>query len=213
MKFIFDPSLVLYLPLYQLGGASFKSQDAHGHLCTVTGARWQSDGRYFDGLDDVIDCGSNPSLESTTWTIETWIYRQANSGEYERIVCKGTVNVNDYWIQIDNTEHFKAGFKTGGTGKEVATSITASIQTWYHFVATLDGTLKIFVDMVERASIDYSAFTPNTNVSPLNIGRLGNGGTWFYKYNGLIGEVRLYRRALTPQEIQRNYLSTKWRYQ
>ena len=59
MDFIFDPSLVLYLPLYQPDGASFASRDAYGHLCTVTGALWTPQGRTFDGADDIIDLGNN----------------------------------------------------------------------------------------------------------------------------------------------------------
>ena len=58
MNFIFDPSLVLYLPLYQLDGASFVSKDAHGHLCSVTGALWRPNGRWFDGTDDTIAADS-----------------------------------------------------------------------------------------------------------------------------------------------------------
>ena len=54
MNFIFDPSLVLYLPLHQRDGSSFMSKDAYGHVCTVTGAVWTPEGRLFDGVDDYI---------------------------------------------------------------------------------------------------------------------------------------------------------------
>jgi len=40
------------------------------------------------------------------------------------------------------------------------------------------------------------------------IARSAYGGFW----NGTIGEVFIYNRLLTPQEIQRNYLITKWKY-
>jgi len=49
--FIFDPSLVLYLPLYQLDGWAFMSRDAYGHLCSVTGAKWTPQGRDLDEQD------------------------------------------------------------------------------------------------------------------------------------------------------------------
>jgi len=51
MDFIFDPSLVLCLPLYERDGSSFPSRDTYGHLCTVTGALWRENGHYFGGLD------------------------------------------------------------------------------------------------------------------------------------------------------------------
>ena len=41
------------------------------------------------------------------------------------------------------------------------------------------------------------------------------GAAWAnrnYYFKGLIGDVRVYNRALTPLEIQRIYLATKWRY-
>ena len=61
--FISDPSLVLYLPLYQLDGTAITSKDAYGHLCSVTGVTWRPDGRCFDGVDDEIDCGNGSSIQ------------------------------------------------------------------------------------------------------------------------------------------------------
>ena len=66
MNFIYDPSLVLYLPFYQLDGASFMSKDKHGYPCTVTGALWRPDGHYFDGTDDKIVVPDAASLDITT---------------------------------------------------------------------------------------------------------------------------------------------------
>ncbi|MDO8687497.1 MAG: hypothetical protein Q7K41_02790, partial [Dehalococcoidales bacterium] len=62
MDFIFDPSLVLYLPLYEPDSSSLMSKDAYGHLAAVTGATWGTLGRTFDGSDDQIDCGNASSL-------------------------------------------------------------------------------------------------------------------------------------------------------
>jgi hypothetical protein len=46
-----------------------------------------------------------------------------------------------------------------------------------------------------------------TNTDSVKIGG-GETETWL----GVIGEVRVYNRALSPLEIQHNYLATKWRY-
>ena len=53
-RFLLDPSLVLYLPLYQLDGASFMSRDAYGHLGVNYGSTWTPQGRSFDGVDDYV---------------------------------------------------------------------------------------------------------------------------------------------------------------
>jgi hypothetical protein len=42
------------------------------------------------------------------------------------------------------------------------------------------------------------------------IGCQFGGGQYAY---GVIGEVFIYSRALTIQEVQHKYLATKWRYQ
>ena len=41
---------------------------------------------------------------------------------------------------------------------------------------------------------------------------IGNRSAGDKTWNDLIGEVWGYNRILTPTEIQRNYLATKWRY-
>ena len=52
---------------------------------------------------------------------------------------------------------------------------------------------------------------PQTTVAILQLGAISRGTAELW--NGLIDEVRIYNRALTPLEIQHNYLATKWRYQ
>src|SRR3972149_6505876 len=73
-KFQYDPSCVLYLPLYELDGASFASRDAYGHLCTVTGATWGLQGRTFNGTSDWINCGTSSILVPPQITLEFWLY-------------------------------------------------------------------------------------------------------------------------------------------
>ena len=76
MDFIFDPSLALYLPLYELDGASFMSKDAYGHSCTAIGALWRPNGRWLDGINDYINCGADTSFDiSGTMTLEVWMKR------------------------------------------------------------------------------------------------------------------------------------------
>ena len=56
-RFKLDPSLVLYLPLYELDGSSFRSRDAYGHLATVTGALWTPQGRTLMGQMTKLTAG------------------------------------------------------------------------------------------------------------------------------------------------------------
>src|SRR4030042_2091010 len=79
MDSILDPSLVLYLPLPKLDGASFISGDACGHPIVNSGAFWTPRGRSFDGIDDLIDCGGSPAFDSQQYTLTCWFRTTASS--------------------------------------------------------------------------------------------------------------------------------------
>ena len=211
--FIFDPSLVLYLPLHRLDGASFMSRDAYGHLCTVTGALWRPYGRYFDGSDDVIKCGANTALDIVTaGTLEAWV-NVTTFGDNEGVTAKGTTS--GYWnLTSYSGPQFRFIVRDGvGFARVIASGV--STDTWYHLVGVVDGrtatSLKIYLDASLKQEGDISAIGSLVdNTKNLLIGEDERNAAFFH---GLIGEVRIYNRALTPLEIQRNYLATKWRYQ
>ena len=209
---LLDPSLALYLPFHRLDGASFMSKDHYGHLCTNYGSKWQLDGRYFDGVDDYVAVPDSPSLELSEWAFEMWIYRKVDSGTFERLLSKCGAGANyGRYFQITPTDALQVGFTdTGGGNRYVGGSTKIALNQWYQAVGTFDGTnLTIYVNG-ELDKSEIRAYTPQSTAGwNLYIGRLQN----YYKFNGLIDEVRIYNRALHPLRIQHNYLATKWRYQ
>ena len=217
--FIFDPSLVLYLPLYELDGGAFKSKDAHGHLCTVTGALWRPDGRYFDGTDDEIDCGDISEFNSVSaLTVEGW-FKQT------------TIDVNaDIWVKrVDAVNRIALQTQTNGNmycylanAAEMHGSLdysaVISSGVFFHGVFVFDGSLignanrlKMFVDTVSQ-TLDFGAFTVPATTADLSGASFKLGQFITNDFDGTIGEIRVYSRALTPLEIQHNYLATQWRY-
>jgi hypothetical protein len=80
-----------------------------------------------------------------------------------------------------------------------ASSPTAlPLNAWSHLAATYDGSmLRLFVNGVQVASAAYTG-SLSTSTNPLRIG--GNSGFGEY-FAGVIDEVRIYYRALTPSEI------------
>jgi len=209
MDFIFDPYLVLYLPLYKLDGVSFTSRDAYGHQCTATGALWTPQGRYFDGTDDTIDCGSASVLDALTGnlTIETWVYPNS-SGEagFGRVFEKGSSL--DSFMGGAGVETINFTIKIGGVPKTPSNTLT--YKTWHHVVFHYDGAeVLLTVDNVRSAGVAASGAIDSHSASNLYI---GNESSTNRTWDGLIGEVRVYSRALSPLEIHQNYLATKWRY-
>ena len=213
--FILDPSLILFLPLYRLDGASFMSKDAYGHLCTNYGSIWTLQGRSFDGVDDYVNCGNKPSLNITdAITIEVWIY-WVGVTSYGILVDKmgsgSSAGYCMYAYKTDDTLHFHLTTNVQSTDDETSAN-TLTHDTWHHVVVTYDGAAKRFyIDgVLSRTVSPRTGLIAHTLTDPVTIGRRLN---YNYLFKGLIGEVRIYNGASTSIEIQHRYLATKWRHQ
>lgn len=211
MKFILDPGLVLYLPLHKQDSSSFMSGEAYGHTCTVSGASWGMNGRNFDGADDYINCGNASVLQvSQAITIMAWINLLTPAGN--RIIVGRRQGANNW--QFYTTAIPKLGFTFWSGGVE-RTALAAGNSilpagTWVLAAVTYDGANG---NLYINGNIDKTASltgTIDTNAAATTVGAGNTGG--FQSWSGTIGEVGIYARALSPQEIQRNYLATKWRY-
>jgi len=209
--FIFDPSLVFYLPLYELDGDSFMSKDAYGHLATVTGALWRPDGRLFDGTDDLINCGDSLNLAPTTSVaLEVWM--KTGTSQSTSLLRRGDLasTAEEYMVYITNTAVAFYMRDSLGAQDYLYGTFSCEDNVWHHLVGLFDGDyIRIYADGNEIGSKD----TVLTNIGAA-VGRIVHLGRYdTVYYTGLIGEARIYNRGLTPLEIQRNYLQTKWRYQ
>jgi len=209
MDFVFDPGLVLYLPLWKLDGASFASKDAPQHLCTVTGALWRPSGRWFDGVDDTIGCSNAAILNITdALTISIWTKWEGDwlAGTYMAIYKDGQYEIHNYLA----VQTIKAQISLTG-GNVTLTFNNPQRNYWYHLGLTYDkdsGNARLYVNG-ELIDEDTGTGTITSSASTLYIGAKMGSQMPFY---GIIGDVLIFNRALTPQEIQRNYLATKWRY-
>lgn len=83
---------------------------------------------------------------------------------------------------------------------------------WHFCVATKssDGTHRVYVDGELENSTSSAVSTPHVTNS-IVIGVLN----YYFNsnYNGSIGGVSIYNRALTADEVRRNYEATKGRYE
>jgi hypothetical protein len=157
----------------------------------------------FDGTDDYVEVPDSPSLDITdAITIAAWVFREADSGTWERIVAKSDSSLYDYWLQVTSGDSIGGGFlDIGGTAHnslDLATGVSIPLNQWTHLVYVYDGTYaKGYVNGQLDKSDDIGSFTIRTSTRPLWVGRLQNS----YNFDGLIDEVRIYDRALTVPEI------------
>jgi hypothetical protein len=152
----------------------------------------------FDGSNDYVNCGNGSKLNITSAiTIAFWI----NTND------SGNNDNNPYVIKSDHTYGIR--HRTNNTieffiydGHRYATSygVDSSFnEQWHHIAGTYDGsTLNFYVDGQLEDSTSHTG-TINTDSYDLNIAR--NSETTSRFYQGAIDDVRIYNRALDPNEI------------
>jgi len=171
---------------------------------------WVEEGRwpgkyalYFDGTDDYIDCGNDASLNFGTadFTIEVWFKKEAHTGIYDTVIAKGGTDSNEWLMCFASTGkiHFYSG-----SGINSGYLEGASDGNWHQtsFVRRGDDGY-FYIDGSEKSHITGIDNVDLSTTKNLTIG-VAEQGTAGY-FNGLIGEVAIYNRALSPQEIKNHY--------
>ena len=162
-------------------------------------------GLKFDGIDDYIDCGNDPSLDITdAITIEAWI-KPNDIAENQMIMCKYTnYKYDGFYLNLYYGKLcFSQGFENSViTTKSVLYPFTQDI--WHHMVITKKGAaVRIYVDTIDITDDIKSHTDIGTNTADLRIGIDETDGQPF---NGSIAYVHIYNRALTAQEVMQSYM-------
>ena len=194
-----DPSLVAHWTLD--GNADDSAGSNDGTL--IGDPTWVDDPNRgwclsFDGDGDCVDVGEDPSLTFTdAITLSCWIQVRAFDRNWNAILTKG-----DDWVlartRDDNRIAFLCLGLTGGGWPEVY-SDDVNDENWHHIAGVYDGAMLYMYqdgDCVDSKSIKGSI---NSNWNRVLIGENGQAPNRYW--NGLIDEVRIYSRPLSPEEI------------
>lgn len=155
----------------------------------------------FDGVDDYVDCGNGASLNITgSGSIEAWINVKEWGSHYDQVIWKkgpGWADIH-YGILRNNTEHKFVGSISDGVnclGSNGPKSSEIILGQWYHLAFTWDGTVaKIFTNGIETGSVSTSIL-PKDEIANILMSS-------YYRFDGLITEVRIWNVARTQAEIQ-----------
>ncbi|NBU93073.1 MAG: LamG domain-containing protein [Actinobacteria bacterium] len=130
---------------------------------------------YFDGSGDYLVTPSNAALQYGTgdYTYECWIYHTSISGQQTYFARSTAGNYNGVYFYKDTSNYVGVYYTT-----QIATSnVTITANQWYYLVATrLSGTLRIFINGVQVASV---ADTTNLTESVVTVGADANGSSAF----------------------------------
>lgn len=208
------PGIVLYLPFWE-GAGTFAEDIApfrnHG---AITGATWVNGvigkALSFNGATDYVTVLKGTSLDlaipTNSFTVSLWMYPTDVS--YLQYVF--------IWGKIANAILFCRINPDGGannlqirqwlssvTYNSLVSSRQIENNTWYHLVITYNhatGVETVYIDGVDCGNVTVTgSFVVDT---AFYVGSRA-GLTQFFK--GLIDDVRVYNRALTPSEVWEEY--------
>lgn len=147
----------------------------------------------FDGVDDYVSCGN---ILPVSYTKEAWVYVKSLNSQNNIISGGDSDGLHAFWIP-NSSGKLSAGHN--GDWYAVEDSVPLSIDTWYHIAVTYDAattTMKLYKNGV--------LIDTNTEVDPVeegNVVRLGAFNNADNLFKGMMDEVRIWNRALSPGEI------------
>jgi hypothetical protein len=187
---------------------------------------------HFNGFNSNMTIPNNPDLAFTgNMAISLWM-RPADTGNmatpsnWHQILGKGSVSGA---TENDNYQLFQLGDKLGFEWNDAAsgihyqaitTSTPVSAANWnYVTVSVSGGTVKIFNNGVEQPLVYNQGVDPRSITAPIpnppvvnlrstandvTVGKQNGGAGSEFWYNGDIGSLAVYNRALSTTEIQHN---------
>lgn len=180
-----------------------------GNAGVIMNAAWAA-GRFGKALkfsgDGWVTVSDSASLDLTTgMTLEAWVYPTAQMHDWRDVIMKQNSWSHDakqgvsYYLCASSQWGPPVGGVTIGSERMVRGKAALTSGRWFHLATTYDGsTQRVYVDGVLVASRAQSGRI-RTGSGPL---RIGGDGLWGEHFRGLIDEVRMYKRALTIDEIR-----------
>lgn len=171
---------------------------------------------YFDGFDDKISIPDNTTLDlGAEFTIMTWVKPSFGYGSFKdnhvALVDKwGNAGIGEaaYTMSI-HTGGYMEGFThdgvTGGTYAYSNSIIPPAVWTYLVLTRSADNKLRYYINGILDKE-EPNTIVPQNSYYPLQIGMVGSPITEaaypnFYRYNGIIDGVKIYKCALSSAEI------------
>ena len=219
-----EPNLVGWWKFDEGSGATASDSSGNGNDGILNGdTSWTAGkvGSYaldFDGDVDYVEIADDDSLTpSSQITLAFWIYNRGgqHAGIWKYASCAADEgspgNSRAYYTCIsENTDKAQLGIFSSVDNFDAIDSVsTVPLNQWHHVAATFNqGEAVVYIDGQLDNSDTLSVSSIMNDAQPLII-----GGSWEYcgedsfqsALNGLADDVRIYDRALSPEEIEQLY--------
>jgi hypothetical protein len=168
----------------------------------------------FDGIDEYVSMGSpSPqSLNNQYASHEVWVKMDSpNNGLPQQLIARR--NTTDGTFTMAKSTSNTLIFNTRNSSDIIQqVTLNLSLSTdWIHLVHTYDGTtICAYVNgVLNNFSTNLSGVLNTTGSFYIQIARNTNDLNFF---DGKIGIVRIYNRALSAEEVAQNYSASRGRF-
>lgn len=201
---IIDDSCIMYLDMSNINstGSHIVDKSRYGNHVSINGASvsngMNNKALQLDGTNDYLKTTTKITIESSmTW--EVWINSGTVSMNQFILDCRDS-EVGVQPLYISSTGAIQLYNSTGGSLNSPA-DIYKFDGNWHHIVCVGDITgRKIYYDniLVASDSVVFASHTPKTVT-------IGARHTFSSYFQGIIGSIVVYNRALSPLEIEVRY--------
>ena len=220
-----DPNLVCWWKLNDDdSGVIITDYSGYNHHGTLQGGAQFVPGHFdeaveFDGVEDYINIdGYKGLVNGHAFTAVAWINTTSTVQNNSIISWGGSGGGNHFTFRVDSTNARPYSVRTSQGNANVQGQTVVNDGEWHHVAVTAidnampsSSDIRIYVDghddTVDSSDPDALHITAGAD---LTVGRRAYNGD--HHYEGLIDEVRLYDRVLSPVEIRNLGLSLKAGY-
>ncbi|HWN27636.1 MAG TPA: LamG-like jellyroll fold domain-containing protein, partial [Actinomycetospora sp.] len=174
-----------------------------GHTGTIAGATRSLDGRFgralsFDGVDDWVSVPHDPTLNlSAAMTLEAWVKPTALTN-WRSVITKEQATALPYALYAGSASGTPAASIFTTSALTAAGPPALGLSQWTHLAMTWNGSmLRLYVDGAEIATLA----APGPLLTSNGVLRIGGNSLRGEFFTGLIDEVRIYDRALSPAQL------------
>ncbi len=203
-----DDALVAHYTFDEGQGDVLRDHSGKGNDGKIFGAQWEklAEGYAlkFDGVDDLVDCGNDQSMRAVAkeGSVCVWL----NPAKYEGGILawhtgsgwpdERFVFAFSHYQTDDSVFYILADGNFYARGKWVP----PPLNEWTHYALTLDGTkVRQYANGILLDEWDQGDRIPDFGGAPLRLGV--SKGLGPAQYQGLLDEIRIYDRALSPAEL------------
>ena len=160
------------------------------------------DALQFNGTDAWITVNDSATLDlSTEMTLEAWIYPQVLINGGKTVILKEAPEGELYSLYASEDVNKPTSYFNDGSYHGVAGINPLPLNQWTHLVSTYDSQYqRLYVNGKEVGNSKQNAPIHQST----GLLRIGGNSLWGEYFKGSIDEVRIYNRALTPEEINYN---------